>query len=348
MTLTSGGILIIDKEEGLTSSAVVSRVRVLLGERRVGHTGTLGTIATGVLPICYGRATEAAHYMLDRNKRYLCGISLGLSTDSMDYTGTTIERTPETVLKRFVSQDEHLLRELEAVARSFIGKRIQRVPIFSAVKVDGKRLYRYAREGSEVDLPEREITVYEAVFHGMTIDEDTGFPVVSVEFLVSAGTYIRALAEEYGRALGCSAHARSLRRLAAGSLTVEQSVTLERLFDAFNKLGRDPMRLRQCLAEDGTIKSLGSYFTSFRLVIFVREGALDLTHGRKVPVNRGRLLPPRCECTEHGEDDLIVFCHGEQLVAFGFIEGQYYRVKRVFLEPTEIKSFEGKVCPNDI
>lgn len=348
MTLTSGGILMIDKEEGLTSSAVVSRMRVLLGEKRVGHTGTLDPFATGVLPICYGRATAAAHYMLDWNKRYLCGISLGLSTDSMDYTGTAIERTPEAVLKRFVSRDEHALRELEAVARSFIGKRMQRVPIFSAVKIDGKRLYRYAREGCEVDLPEREITVYEAIFHGITLDEDTGFPVVSVEFLVSAGTYIRALAEEFGRALGCNAHARSLRRLAAGPLTVEQSVTLERLFDAFNELGRDPMCLRKCLIEDGTIKSIGSVFTFWRRVMFDREGAFDLAHGRKVPVSRGRLFPPHCECTEHGEDDLIVFCHGEQLVAFGFIEGQYYRVKRVFLEPTEIKSFEGMVRPNGI
>ncbi len=348
MTLTSGGILMIDKEEGLTSSAVVSRMRVLLGEKRVGHTGTLDPFATGVLPICYGRATAAAHYMLDWNKRYLCGILLGLSTDSMDYTGTAIERTPEAVLKRFVSRDEHALRELEAVARSFIGKRMQRVPIFSAVKIEGKRLYRYAREGCEVDLPEREITVCEAIFHGITLDEDTGFPVVSVEFLVSAGTYIRALAEEFGRALGCNAHARSLRRLAAGPLTVEQSVTLERLFDAFNELGRDPMCLRKCLIEDGTIKSIGSVFTFWRRVMFDREGALDLAHGRKVPVSRGRLLPPHCECTGHGEDDLIVFCHGEQLVAFGFIEGQYYRVKRVFLEPTEIKSFEGMVRPNGI
>ncbi len=348
MTLTSGGILMIDKEEGLTSSAVVSRMRVLLGEKRVGHTGTLDPFATGVLPICYGRATAAAHYMLDWNKRYLCGILLGLSTDSMDYTGTAIERTPEAVLKRFVSRDEHALRELEAVARSFIGKRMQRVPIFSAVKIDGKRLYRYAREGCEVDLPEREITVCEAIFHGITLDEDTGFPVVSVEFLVSAGTYIRALAEEFGRALGCNAHARSLRRLAAGPLTVEQSVTLERLFDAFNELGRDPMCLRKCLIEDGTIKSIGSVFTFWRRVMFDREGAFDLAHGRKVPVSRGRLFPPHCECTEHGEDDLIVFCHGEQLVAFGFIEGQYYRVKRVFLEPTEIKSFEGMVRPNGI
>ena len=338
----------IDKEEGLTSSAVVSRMRVLLGEKRLGHTGTLDPFATGVLPICYGRATAAAHYMLDWNKRYLCGISLGLSTDSMDYTGTAIERTPEAMLKRFVSRDEHALRELEAVARSFIGKRMQRVPIFSAVKIEGKRLYRYAREGCEVDLPEREITVYEAIFHGITLDEDTGFPVVSVEFLVSAGTYIRALAEEFGRALGCNAHARSLRRLAAGPLTVEQSVTLERLFDAFNELGRDPMCLRKCLIEDGTIKSIGSVFTFWRRVMFDREGALDLAHGRKVPVSRGRLLPPHCECTGHGEDDLIVFCHGEQLVAFGFIEGQYYRVKRVFLEPTEIKSFEGMVRPNGI
>lgn len=185
MTLTSGGILMIDKEEGLTSSAVVSRMRVLLGEKRVGHTGTLDPFATGVLPICYGRATAAAHYMLDWNKRYLCGILLGLSTDSMDYTGTAIERTPEAMLKRFVSRDEHALRELEAVARSFIGKRMQRVPIFSAVKIDGKRLYRYAREGCEVDLPEREITVYEAIFHGITLDEDMGFPSSLLNFLLA-------------------------------------------------------------------------------------------------------------------------------------------------------------------
>ncbi|HHX19236.1 MAG TPA: tRNA pseudouridine(55) synthase TruB [Clostridiaceae bacterium] len=344
MTLTSGGVLVIDKEEGMTSAAVVSRARVLLGEKRVGHTGTLDPFATGVLPICFGRATAAAHYMLHWNKRYLCDISLGMSTDTMDCTGETIERTPEMVWRRFISDNGGIQRDLEVVTRSFVGERIQQVPIFSAVKVDGERLYRYAREGRDVDLPEREITVYEAIYRGLSIDEEMGFPVVSVEFLVSSGTYIRVLAEEFGRALGCFAHARSLRRLAAGPLVIEQSVALDDLFDAFNALDRDPIHLRRRLAEDGTVRSLASVFAGWRNVVFDREDALDLAHGRKVPVDRGRLLSSPRECASNEEDGLLAFLCEDRLVAFGCVEGRYYRVKRVFLEPDDLKTFKGSSC----
>ncbi len=341
MTFASGGIVVIDKDEGMTSSAVVSRMRVLLGEKRVGHTGTLDPFATGVLPICFGRATAAAHYMLNWDKRYLCGISLGMTTDTMDRTGTTVERTPETAWRRYASQDRYIQSELEAVTDSFIGKRMQRVPIYSAVKVDGRRLYRYAREGSDVDLPEREITVYEAAFHGLSLEEETGIPIVLVEFLVSSGTYVRALAEEYGQALGCCAHARTLRRLAAGPLTVEQSITLDSLFDVFNALGRDPMRLRQRMTEDGSARSLASVFSGWPRVIFEREDVLDLTYGRRVPVNRGRFVPSISKREEGGHNDLLAFFYGDKLVAFGFVEGQHYRVKRVFLEPDDIRTCEG-------
>ncbi len=348
MTLTSGGVLIIDKDEGMTSASVVSRARVLLGEKRVGHTGTLDPFATGVLPICFGRATAAAHYMLHWNKRYLCGISLGTSTDTMDSTGTTIEQTPEKVLRRFVSDDADVQRDLKAVARSFVGKRKQRVPIFSAVKVDGERLYRYAREGRDVDLPEREITVYEAIYRGLSIDEETGVPVVSVEFLVSSGTYIRVLAEEFGHALGCFSHAHSLRRIAAGSLTVEQSVTLDSLFDTFNALERDPVRLMRHLTEDGTVRSLASVFTGWRRVMFDREGAHDLAHGRRVPLAKGQLLPPLRESGACEEDELFAFLYGDRLVAFGIIEGRHYRVKRVFLEPADLISYKGSSCSDGV
>ena len=348
MTFASGGILVIDKDEGLTSSAVVSRARVLLGEKRVGHTGTLDPFATGVLPICFGRATAAAHYMLNWDKRYLCGISLGMTTDTMDRTGITVEQTSGTVWRRFVSKDERLRQELEVVTRSFLGKRMQRVPIFSAVKVDGKRLYRYAREGSDIDLPEREIVVREAIFHGITIDEETGFPVVSVEFLVSSGSYIRVLAEEFGRALGCFAHARSLRRLAAGPLTIEQSVSLDNLFETFNALERDPVRFRKRMEEDGTVRSLASVFAGWPRVMFAKEDALDLAYGRKVPTIRGQLLSPIRKFEEQGDDGLFAFCYGGRLVAFGIAEGQHFRVKRVFLEPDDIKKCKGIMYPDDI
>ncbi|HHW93606.1 MAG TPA: tRNA pseudouridine(55) synthase TruB [Clostridiaceae bacterium] len=342
MTHVAGGVLIIDKEEGMTSAAVVSRVRVLLGEKRVGHTGTLDPFATGVLPVCFGRATAAAQYMLHWNKRYLCSISLGMSTDTMDSTGMTVEQTPETNWRRFASDDPHIQRELEAVTCSFIGKRIQEVPIYSAVKVDGKRLYRYAREGSEVDLPKREITVYDAICRGVSIDNETGFPAILVEFLVSAGTYIRVLAEEFGRALGCFAHAQRLRRLAAGPLTIERSITLNSLFELFNALGRDPKRLRRRIREEGIVSSLGSVFADWRTVIFDRASAIDLTYGRKVSLTAGRLVSPFREFkSQVVDDELFAFYYGEQLIAIGFIEGEYYRVKRVFLEPADMKSFEG-------
>ncbi len=345
MTLASGGILIIDKEVGMTSAAVVSRARVFLGEKRVGHTGTLDPFATGVLPICFGRATAAAHYMLHWDKRYLCGISLGMSTDTMDCLGSTIEQTPEANWKRFVLPlDEKIERELEMTVQSMIGVHVQEVPIYSAVKVDGKRLYRYAREGRDVDLPKREITVHEAIYHGVSIDEQTGYPVVFVEFLVSSGTYIRVLAESFGGAIGCHAHAKSLRRLAAGHFTVEQSVTLDRLFDAFQSHGRDALLFRQKMADERVISPVGEAFSGWPRVLFDTKEAIDLAHGKKIPVERGRQSEPASEyAARHAtpEEDMLAFFSADQLIAVGRIEDGLYRVKRVFISPDQFNESIG-------
>ncbi|HNZ63906.1 MAG TPA: tRNA pseudouridine(55) synthase TruB [Bacillota bacterium] len=339
MIPSSGGILIVDKEVGMTSAAVVSRARRLLGERRVGHTGTLDPFASGVLPVCFGRATAASHYMLHWNKRYLCGISLGMSTDTMDCTGEEALRTPEADWRRFaVLPDDAVVRELSAAAKSLVGEREQQVPVYSAVKVNGKRLYRYAREGCEVACPKRDITVYDAVYRGLFTDEATGFPVVMVEFLVSSGTYVRVLAEDFGRAIGCYAHARSLRRLAAGHLSVDQSVTVDDLFGIFRSLGRDTAHFLRRITEKGIVLPLSSVFGGWPRVFFDDKGASDLVHGRKVPVVEGRSAPPADSLAERNagaEPGMFAFFSGSRLIAVGRAEEGYYCVKRVFTAPED-------------
>lgn len=212
------GILNIYKEGGMTSFAVVSRVRKFCSEKRVGHAGTLDPMATGVLPILVGKAAVMQEKLSDHDKRYIAGVRLGISTDTGDVTGNILE-----------SKDVNVTTDsfLETL-KKFTGKIMQVPPMYSAIQVDGQRLYDLARKGIEVERQAREIEIYENTLVERVSDTD-----FLINVSCSKGTYIRTLCEDIGKALDVPATMFSLERVECGAYTKETTVKigeLEKLF----------------------------------------------------------------------------------------------------------------------
>src|ERR1041385_101644 len=223
------GAMIIDKPAGLTSHDVVARVRKLVGERRVGHTGTLDPFATGVLVILVGRATRLAQFLSDSEKEYEALIRFGYRTHTGDVTGIRVaDSTTETPKPTEIHREE-----IEAALSSFRGEIEQTPPMYSAKKIGGRKLYELARRGEEVERKPVHVTISE--FECMSPDgelvksNDDGTHDLKVRVVCSAGTYIRTLAEDLGKKLGAGAHLAELRRTRAGKFKIEDAITLEQL-----------------------------------------------------------------------------------------------------------------------
>lgn len=209
------GLLLINKPQNITSYGAVARVKRITGEKRVGHTGTLDPMATGVLPVLIGRATALSAFLIDADKSYTARIKLGITTDTCDVTGTVIS-------ERAVSVTDD---EIKTAVWSFVGEIEQTPPAYSAIKVGGERLYKLAREGKEVEIPSRKITVYSAEIIS-PVDENNEF---SVHFKVSKGTYIRSLARDIGEKLGCGATLSALCRRDTCGFDISKCVSLDEL-----------------------------------------------------------------------------------------------------------------------
>lgn len=319
MTLSSGGILLIDKEAGLTSAAVVARIRRLLGMKRVGHTGTLDPFATGLLPICFGRATAAAGAIQAWDKVYRCGIKLGSATTTMDPEGqVTHSLADPSACRDFLPGGRGLGRLQEALA-SLTEETVQEAPAYSAVKVGGKALYHYAREGREVERPLRPIRVYEVRLHEVQEDSQ-GWPLVYADFRVSSGTYIRSLADLLGQKLACHGHAVWLRRLSVGHFQLDQALTLEALFSRFDELDKKPRALLAALDEAGAILDTGQAYADWPRQDLTLDQAREFSHGRTLALG-------------DGDEGRRAFFYQDRLLAIGQLEGGRGRVKRVFMTP---------------
>ena len=219
------GILLIDKEPGWTSSDVVVKLKGVLHERRIGHAGTLDPMATGLLTVFVGRATRAVEFAEHDAKRYLASLRLGISTDTQDITGNILEQKDVCVDAR----------ELEAALERFRGEQRQIPPMYSAIRIGGKRLYDIARRGGEVERPARAITIHELRLIGREGEDWL------LDVKCSKGTYIRTLCHDIGAVLGCGGCMSALRRTEAGAFSVRDAVTIaevQRLRDAGEIEGR--------------------------------------------------------------------------------------------------------------
>ena len=207
------GVLLVDKPAGWTSHDVVAKLRGVFGERRIGHAGTLDPMATGLLVVFLGRATKAVSFAEAQEKRYIARLRLGVVTDTQDTTGRVLSETEQRVTRA----------ELEAALTAFRGEILQIPPMYSAIKVDGKRLYDVARRGGEVERTARPITIHRLELIG-SADGDWLLDVTC-----SKGTYIRTLCHDLGAALSCGGTMAALRRISVGDYRVREAYTVEQL-----------------------------------------------------------------------------------------------------------------------
>jgi len=205
------GVVVIDKPAGLTSHDVVSEVKKILGARKAGHTGTLDPLATGVLPVCINEATKLAQFLSTEKKTYLATMLLGVRTDTQDTEGKITETSNKIVPEE----------DIRMALGRLVGKLKQIPPAFSALKLKGKPLYKYARAGEFPEVAARDVEIF-----SLNV-KDVTFPYATFEISCSKGTYIRTVCSDIGDALGCGACLSGLRRLQSGFFTVDMAVSLE-------------------------------------------------------------------------------------------------------------------------
>lgn len=207
------GWICIDKPEGMTSFTAANRVRGILGLKKTGHTGTLDPMATGVLPIALSGTTRFIELLPVHEKAYTARVRLGLTTDTLDITGQVLFTAAVSVTPSAI----------EAAASEFLGETLQTPPMYSALRQNGVRLYELARRGESVERPQRKIRISDIAVSDVTENEFT------LTVACSAGTYIRSLADDIGKALGCGAVLTALRRTAANGFTLDNCITLQKL-----------------------------------------------------------------------------------------------------------------------
>lgn len=207
------GVLLLNKPFGISSNNTIQKVKYLLNAEKVGHTGTLDPMATGLLPVCLGEATKFANYLLDGDKEYIATAKLGVITDSGDAEGNIVA----------VNEVHTTLEQILQLLPSFLGKQNQVPPMYSALKFNGKPLYEYARAGITIERPSREIFVHNIEL----LNYDEVSQIIKFITTVSKGTYIRTLAEDIGNALGCGASLIALERTKTNEFNIDKAITIE-------------------------------------------------------------------------------------------------------------------------
>lgn len=251
------GIVNVYKESGYTSFDVVARLRGILKIKKIGHTGTLDPAAQGVLPVCIGKATRLCGLLTDRDKVYVAKMRLGIVTDTQDMTGKVLREQQVSVTPE----------EVKKVIASFVGEQQQLPPMYSAIKVDGRRLCDLAREGIEVERKKRPITIYDIRLRSLKL------PEVEMEVFCSKGTYIRTLCHDIGEALGCGACMASLLRTRAAGFVLEDALTLEQI-----------ERLAEAGQLEDKMTSVDEALKDYPAVTAGREMTRLLSNGNAVPL----------------------------------------------------------------
>ena len=262
------GILLMDKPQGFTSHDVVAKLRGILHTRKIGHGGTLDPLATGVLPVFVGGATRAADFAAAQDKEYVAGFTLGYNTDTQDATGETLQTSGKRAAREAV----------ERALAQFRGPQRQVPPMYSAVKVNGQKLYDLARKGKEVERPARDIIVHEAAL----LDFDEAAQKGTLRLTVSKGTYVRTIINDLGEALGTLAVMHSLVRTRSGAYALDQC----RSFDEVERAMQDGTMPQLMLPTD-------SLFLEHLAVQLTGEGAERIARGAVVFPRQAQGLPER-------------------------------------------------------
>ena len=286
------GLLLVDKPEGPTSHDVIQVARRALGVRRIGHTGTLDPFASGLLLLCVGRSTRLAEYFHLLSKTYSATAVLGVETDTEDHTGKT---TATSDAWRSLGGED-----IEIAASRLRGEHEQTPPAFSAKKVAGRRSYEAARAGATIELAARTVSI-----HSLAIG-DVRLPEIDFVAEVSTGTYVRSLARDFGRALGCGAHLSRLRRLSIGPFSVVDAVGLDELAEA--------------AIPAGASRSAAQALSWLPIRNLSESEVSEVEHGRKIP-----------DLADSGDEDLpVAMVAGGRLVSVGRRGPEGLRPEKVF------------------
>lgn len=251
------GIILINKEKGCTSHDVVNKVKHIFNEK-VGHTGTLDPNATGLLPILVGKGTKLSAYLINHDKEYEVTLKLGIKTDTADSEGKVIN---EQKVDNSIMQSEKIVKVLD----SFIGKQMQTPPIYSAIKINGKKLYEYARKNIEVEIEPRQIEIFSIQLDEINEDEK----IICFTVKCSKGTYVRSLCEDIAERLGTIGYMKELNRVKVGIFDIKNSIKIEELEN--NKDNEDFLKRNLISIEELFIKLYGENNT-----IFLSDGKLNL------------------------------------------------------------------------
>ncbi len=272
------GILNLDKPAGITSHDVVDAVRRIVGQRKVGHAGTLDPMATGVLLICLGQATRVAEYLMVGRKKYRATVELGMTTDTYDAEGEIVHSGGRTDFSR---------SEIEAALAAFEGQVEQVPPMYSALKQEGTPLHRLARQGKTVERPPRPVEIYRLELLDWTP------PSLILEVSCSSGTYVRSLAHDLGQELGSGAYLAALVRLSSGRFRLEETVSLERLEEAF-----------QHGQEERYLMPLDEALLDWPALILGSDDAQRVIHGQAIAVDCAPASYEQAEtgCRAYGPD----------------------------------------------
>jgi tRNA pseudouridine55 synthase len=261
------GVLLLDKDSGMSSNSALQRARFLYGAAKAGHTGVLDPLATGLLPVCFGEATKFAQYLLDADKAYIATLQLGVATSTGDTEGEVVATADTSIT----------LAQIQAAITAFSGEISQTPPMYSAIKYQGKPLYEYARAGITIERKSRQVTIYQ-------IDIlEFAFPRLVISVRCSKGTYIRTLAEDMARHMGTVAHLTALRRIATAGFAIEDTYSLAAISSA-DEVTRDNWLL--------PCDVLVQHFTA---VTLTDKDILQLQHGIAVhsEQNYGTMCPMR-------------------------------------------------------
>ena len=253
------GVLLLDKPSGSSSNHALQKVKRLFGAAKAGHTGSLDPLATGMLPICLGEATKISAFLLDSDKRYRLQCQLGVTTTTGDAEGEVLDSWDVSAISE---------KDVKSVLPKFIGEIEQVPPMYSALKHNGERLYKLARQGIEVERKARKITIYDIDFISLQRDETDRF-ILELEVSCSKGTYVRTLVEDIAAELDCGAHITSLRRLSVGPYA-DEMVTIEQLTELAEQ-GFDA--LDECLKPvDSGVADWPDVHLSTDAAFYVRQG----------------------------------------------------------------------------
>lgn len=293
------GVLLIDKPLGITSFGVIAKLRKLTKEKKLGHSGTLDPGASGVMTVLCGKATRFCELLPDGDKEYSATIKLGVTTDTLDADGTVTQVCEVNCTKE----------QIESAVKSFVGEIEQTVPMFSAVSVNGERLYSLARQGKEVERPTRKVKIYGIDILSIDLEANE----LSICVACSKGTYIRQLAADIGETLGCGAHITALRRTMANGFSISRAKTLEEIAE---------------LCEKGEIDSalmpVDEALSQYKKITVTQSQGNRFSNGGELFTERLKDAP---------ESGFVrVYSPGKGFIGVGEIDGELMKVKRVFKE----------------